>query len=53
MHWLCKLFGHRWQFVRNERIEDNAGAESTWWYEISKCDRCGAEAREIVASPRG
>lgn len=46
----CKLFGrHRWTFDRNEpRNEPPPG----WWWEFSKC-KCGAELRELVASPRG
>lgn len=46
----CRLLGHQWVFDRNEpRNEPPPG----WWWEFFKCKRCGAERRELVASPRG
>lgn len=46
----CRLLGHQWAFDRNEpRNEEPPG----WWWEFFKCKRCGAERRELVASPRG
>lgn len=47
MQWLCKLFGHRWVFDRNEPT--NCG----WWWEYFKCRRCRRGSRQMVASPRG
>ncbi len=53
MKWLCRLLHHKWVFDRNERaFTDSAGAEH-WFYEFSTCARCGAQLRELVASPRG
>lgn len=50
MNWLCKMFGHRWVFDRNERaFSDNAGSEN-WWFKYSKCPRCLAEKRELFES---
>lgn len=47
----CPMFGrHRWIFDRNEPGPQGAGGQ--WWWEFSKC-KCGAEIRELVASPRG
>lgn len=48
----CKLFDHRWVFDRNEPCETEPLCKG-WWWEFSKCSRCGKEARELVASPRG
>jgi hypothetical protein len=47
MRLLCKIFGHRWLFDRNEPRTDG------WWWEFHKCSRCKANGRQIVASPRG
>lgn len=47
----CKLFGHQWVFDRNELGPQ--GTYGQWWWEFSKCKRCGKEVRELVASPRG
>lgn len=48
----CKLFGrHRWVFDRNEPCETEPLCKG-WWWEFYKC-KCGAQARELVASPRG
>lgn len=47
----CPLFGrHRFVFDHNE--PGPQGTYGQWWWEFSKC-KCGAEARELVASPRG
>lgn len=48
---VCPLFGrHRFVFDRNELGPQ--GDYGQWWWEFSKC-KCGAETRELVASPRG
>lgn len=47
MKWLCKLFGHRWHFDRNEPKGDG------WWWEFHKCDRCQKTSRQMVAGPIG
>jgi hypothetical protein len=53
MKWLlCKLFGHRPVFDRNEKAFTSADY-TEWWHEFSKCSRCGQVRRELVASPRG
>jgi hypothetical protein len=48
----CRLLGHQWAFDRNEPCETEPLCKG-WWWEFFKCKRCGAERRELVASPRG
>ena len=47
----CPAFGkhHNFVFDRNEPRE---GEPKGWWWDIYKC-KCGAELKELVASPRG
>lgn len=52
MVWLCKIFGHKPVFDRNE-IGPVSADYTQWWLEFSKCSRCGAVRRELVAGPRG
>ena len=52
----CKIFGHKWEFTHNSPLEEKDfvdGKGAGWWWEWFTCRRCGAVARELVASPRG
>lgn len=48
---LCPLFRHH-QFVFDRNELGPQGTSGQWYWEFSKC-KCGAELRELVASPRG